>query len=323
MSQDEVAMSAADMIVQEDARIDRYLLCAKLVLATLVFGLGGWAALTEINGAVVAPGKVAVEANSKSVQHLEGGIVTRIVVREGQLVTQDQLLLQLDPAQANEKIKGLRSQARAKRDQLGLLKSELADLKALEAKRLVPRSQLAKIQRDYAELEGEHGRLVSELKRLSTSRRRLEVRSPIAGRVHALQVHTVGGVVAPGQEILKIVPSGASLIVEGAIQPQDIDQVVRGQAVSIRVTSFNQRTTPELNGQIINVSADLLTDERKETYHYLVQIALNEGELQRLGQKTLVPGMPADVFIRTEARTVLDYLLAPLTDQFRRAMREQ
>ncbi|MEM6496609.1 MAG: HlyD family efflux transporter periplasmic adaptor subunit, partial [Pseudomonadota bacterium] len=185
------------------------------------------------------------------------------------------------------------------------------------------RSQLAKIQRDYAELEGEHGRLIADLKRLTSNRRRLEVRSPIAGRVHALQVHTVGGVVAPGQELLKIVPSGASLIVEGAIQPQDIDQVARGQPVSIRLTSFNQRTTPELNGKVINVSADLLTDERKENYHYLVQIALDTGETDKLGQKSLVPGMPAEVFIQTEAHTVMDYLLTPLTDQFRRAMREQ
>ena len=323
MSRNEMILNAGDAIEQEDARIDKYLLHAKIVIAALVFGFGGWATLTEINGAVVATGKIAVEANSKSVQHLKGGIIDRIVVREGQLVAQDQLLLKLDPAEANEKIKGLRSQARAKRDQLGLLKSELADLKALEAKRLLPRSQLAKVQRDYAELKGEHGRLVSELQQLSSNRRRLEVRSPIAGRVHGLQVHTVGGVVAPGQGLLKIVPSGASLIVEGAIQPQDIDQVARGQSVSIRLTSFNQRTTPELNGKVINVSADLLTDERKENYHYLVQIALNNGELRRLGQKALVPGMPADVFIQTEARTVLDYLLAPLTDQFRRAMREQ
>ncbi len=323
MSQNKMAAQLDDELAREDARIDSYLAFAKMTVAALVFGFGGWAIITEINGAVVATGKVAIEANSKSVQHLEGGIVTQIVVREGQEVAQNQLLLKLDPEQANEKIKGLRSQARAKRDQLALLKSELSDLKALEAKRLVPRSQLAKIQRDYAELEGEHGRLIADLKRLTSNRRRLEVRSPIAGRVHALQVHTVGGVVAPGQELLKIVPSGASLIVEGAIQPQDIDQVARGQPVSIRLTSFNQRTTPELNGKVINVSADLLTDERKENYHYLVQIALDAGETNKLGQKSLVPGMPAEVFIQTEAHTVMDYLLTPLTDQFRRAMREQ
>ncbi len=323
MLRNEVMTTAAEQIAHEDRRIETYLLLAKITIVVLVAGIGGWAALTEIKGAVIASGKVAIEANSKSVQHLEGGIVTHIAVREGQQVAQDQLLLKLDPEQTNEKIKGLRSQARAKRDQLALLKSELADLKALEAKRLVPRSQLAKVQRDYAGLIGEHGRLAAELKRLTSSRRRLEVRSPIAGRVHALQVHTVGGVVGAGQDLLKIVPSGASLIIESAIQPQDIDQVGRGQPVSIRLTSFNQRTTPELMGKVINVSADLMSDERKETYHYLVQIALNEGEVARLGQKSLVPGMPADVFIQTEARTVLDYLLSPLTEQFRRAMREQ
>ena len=108
----------------------------------------------------------------------------------------------------NDRIAGIRAQAEAKREQLTLLKSELEDLNALAVKRLVPRSQLTKVQSDYAQLEGEHGRLVSELKRLTSNRQRLEVRAPIAGRVHGLQVHTVGGVVKPGQEILKIVSLG-------------------------------------------------------------------------------------------------------------------
>ena len=316
-------LSAAEAVAREDARIDGFVGFAKVAVAVLVIGFGGWAAATEISGAVVATAKIAVEENSKSVQHLEGGIVTDIAVREGQKVEKGQRLIALDAGQTDQRINGLKSQARAKSDQLELLKSELDDLKALEEKRLVPRAQVAKARRDYAELEGELGRLNAELKRLGTNRRRLDVFAPLAGRVHALQVHTVGGVIKPGQEILKIVPSDARLIVEGAIAPRDIDQVNRGQKVAIRLSSFNQRSTPELAGTVANVSADLIIDERQQTQHYMVQILFDAGELDRLGDKSLVPGMPADIFVQTEQRTVIDYLLEPLTDQFTRAMREE
>jgi len=307
---------------REDARTEAYIRWAFIVVLALVAGVGGWAGVTRIGGAVVATGKVAVEANTKSIQHLEGGIVTKLAVREGQEVSKGELLVQLDPGQTDEKLRGLESQARAKKDQLELLRSELDDLESLAAKRLLPRSQLAKAQRDFAELEGETGRLAAELARFTANRARLDVRAPIAGRIHGLKVHTVGGVIKPGQEITRIVPSGAPLIIEGAVRPADIDQVTRGQSVAIRLTSFNQRTTPEVNGRVTNVSADLVSDERDQTVTYVVHITFEEGEIARLG-KRLVPGMPADVFIRTEERTVMNYLLAPLTDQFNRALREE
>ena len=316
-------LSAIEQVEIEDSRIDSYLRAASLLIVALVGGLGGWSAVTEISGAVVATGKIAVEANSKAVQHLEGGIIREIAIKEGETVQRGQVLLRLDAGQANESIRGLESQHRARKAQLELLRAELDDLEKLAVKRLVPRTQLAKVRRDYAELEGELGRLAAEMKRMGTNRKRLEVRAPISGRIHALQVHTVGGVVKPGQELLQIVPSDATLIVEARVNPADIDQVARDQPVSITLSSFNQRSTPQLNGRVTNVSADLLSDDRRDTHYYEVQITFDDGELDRLKGRDLVPGMPADVFIQTEDRTVLDYLLRPLTDQFRRAMREE
>lgn len=316
-------LSAIEQVAIEDSRTDSYLRAASLLIVALVGGLGGWSAVTEISGAVVATGKIAVEANSKAVQHLEGGIIREIAIKEGETVQRGQVLLRLDAGQANESIRGLESQHRARKAQLELLRAELDDLEKLAVKRLVPRTQLAKVRRDYAELEGELGRLAAEMKRMGTNRKRLEVRAPISGRIHALQVHTVGGVVKPGQELLQIVPSDATLIVEARVNPADIDQVARDQPVSITLSSFNQRSTPQLNGRVTNVSADLLSDDRRDTHYYEVQITFDDGELDRLKGRDLVPGMPADVFIQTEDRTVLDYLLRPLTDQFRRAMREE
>ncbi len=310
-------------VAAEDRKIGRYLSLACLVICALVIGLGGWMAVTQISGAVIANATIAVEANSKSIQHINGGIVRSIAVRDGQAVKKGDLLAEFDPQKLDQSIKGLRSQVNAKAKQLALMKSELEDLRALERKRLVPRSQIATAERELSELEGEHGRLKSELASSSTEKSRLEIRAPINGRIHNLSIHTVGGVVRPGQEILRVVPSDARLILEAKVDPVDIDQVRNGQSVAVRMTSFNQRNTPELNGTVESTSADLVADERKESFHYLVRIALNEGEVAKLAGKPLIPGMPANVFIRADERTVLSYILKPLSDQMQRAMREE
>jgi multidrug efflux pump subunit AcrA (membrane-fusion protein) len=288
-STQQVQLSAIERVAIEDSRTDSYLRTAFLTVIVLVGGLGGWAAMTEISGAVVATGKVAVEANSKAVQHLDGGIIREIAIKEGETVDEGQVLLRLDAGQADDSIRGLESQQRASKAQLELLKAELDDLEKLAVKRLVPRSQLAKARRDYAELEGELGRLTAELQRMGTSRQRLEVRAPIAGRVHALQVHTLGGVIKPGQELLHIVPSDAKLIIEARVNPADIDQVALNQPVSITLSSFNQRSTPQLNGKVTNVSADLVASERQDAHYYAVQITFDEGELARLDGRECRP----------------------------------
>ncbi|MEO1205700.1 MAG: HlyD family efflux transporter periplasmic adaptor subunit [Pseudomonadota bacterium] len=309
-------------IAKEDQRIGSYLRFAGLAIVLLVPGLGGWAAVTQISGAVVAKATVVVESNSKAIQHLDGGVVRRIDVRDGQSVKRGDALILLDGGRVGERMNGLQSQLRAKTEQLELMQRELEDLRMLEEKRLVPRKQLAAAMRERAELEGEIGRLQSELSRASTDQSQLELRAPISGRVHKLAVHTIGGVVAPGQEILQIVPTDATLVLEARIDPTRIDQVRESQVANVRLTSFNQRTTPELTGTVINVSPDLVSDERGETFHYLARIALNNGEPARLGGKALLPGMPADVFIQTDNRTILSYFLKPLTDHFQGALRE-
>lgn len=310
-------------IVHEDKNISTYIGYAKLVLLLLVVGLGGWATFSKISGAVVASGKVVVEANVKSVQHLEGGIVRQLSVRDGQKVQKGDVLITLDKTRVEGQITGLISQAKAKKQQLVLLESELEDLRALAEKGLVPRNRVARHERDLAELTGEHGRLQSDIDRLSSDKSRLEVKAPISGRVHKLAVHTLGGVVAPGQEILQLVPSDAKLILEAQVNPTDIDQVQDGQPVRVILSSFNQRTTPELNGTVIQVSPELVQDEQSRGFFYMVRVGLSQNELQRLDGKELVPGMPAEIFIQTQDRTVMSYLVRPFTDQLNRALREE
>jgi PrtD family type I secretion system ABC transporter/HlyD family type I secretion membrane fusion protein len=150
--------------------------------------------------------------------------------------------------------------------------------------------------------------------------RRIDILAPQSGIVHQLAVHTVGGVVAPADAIMFIVPDTDRLSLEARITPSDIDQVHIGQKAVLRMSAFNQRTTPELSGTVIRIAADLTQDERTGLSFYLVRIAVEQA---RLGGLTLLPGMPAEAFIQTGERTALSYLLKPLRDQISRAFKEE
>lgn len=152
---------------------------------------------------------------------------------------------------------------------------------------------------------------------------RVDIRAPRDGVVHELQVHTVGGVVAPGGPIMHIVPKDDELRLEARVQPDRIDQVHLGQSAAVTFPAFNRQTTPELNGEVSRIGADLTTDEKTGIGYYSVRIAVTNSEFSKLGDVRLVPGMPAEVFIRTDQRTVLSYFVKPLSDQVRRAFRER
>ncbi|WP_282610374.1 HlyD family type I secretion periplasmic adaptor subunit [Pelagibius sp. Alg239-R121] len=153
--------------------------------------------------------------------------------------------------------------------------------------------------------------------------RRLEIQAPQSGMVHQLAIHTRGGVITPGQALMQIVPQDDKLIVEARVAPGDIDQIQKGQDAVIHFTAFNQRTTPQLNATLFSVAADLTEDERSGEQYFLARLRLSEEELLRLRALTLTPGMPAEVFIQTGARSALSYLVKPFEDQISRAFREE
>jgi len=152
---------------------------------------------------------------------------------------------------------------------------------------------------------------------------RIDIRAPQSGRVHELSVHTVGGVISPGEQIMLIVPDADSLAVEVKITPRDIDQVYVGQTTTMRFAAFNQKTTPEIDGEVGVVSADITQDQRTGTSYYTGRVLLNAEDLAKLGSAKLLPGMPVEVFIKTSGRTALSYLLKPLRDQAKRAFKER
>ena len=152
---------------------------------------------------------------------------------------------------------------------------------------------------------------------------RIDIRAPQSGRVHELSVHTVGGVISPGEQIMLIVPDADSLAVEVKIAPRDIDQVYVGQATTMRFAAFNQKTTPEIEGEVSLVSADITQDQRTGTSYYTGRVLLKPEQLAKLGSAKLLPGMPVEVFIKTSGRTALSYLIKPLQDQAERAFKER
>jgi len=152
---------------------------------------------------------------------------------------------------------------------------------------------------------------------------RVDILAPRNGYVHQLSVHTIGGVIAPGETVMQIVPREDQLIVEAQVRPVDIGQMSPGQKARVRFPSFDQRTTPELNAELLTVSADLTEDERTGTSYYVARLVIDETELGKLGDKALVPGMPVETFLQTGERTVLSYLVKPITDQIAHALRER
>jgi HlyD family secretion protein len=131
----------------------------------------------------------------------------------------------------------------------------------------------------------------------------IDIRAPQTGRVHQLEVHTVGGVIKPGETIMLIVPENDALSVEAKVSPADIDQISIGQAAAVRFSAFNQRTTPEVVGTVKLISADLTEDQRSGAVYYLVRVIVPPEEIARLKGLKLLPGMPAEVFIQTGSRT--------------------
>ena len=179
------------------------------------------------------------------------------------------------------------------------------------------------VAKELREIDSKIGEYVERKITAEDQLKRTDIRAPQDGTVFQSTANTVGGVVAAGDPIMLIVPESDNLTVEVRVDPKDIDQIQFGQIVVLRFTSFNVRTTPEINGTVSRIGADTSTDQRTGQSYYLVRIAMPTQELKRLGDVKLTPGMPVEAFVQTGDRTMLSYLVKPLHDQLMRAFREK
>src|SRR6516225_342363 len=300
---------------------------------------------------VVFPASLMARTNDPEVAHLlrtEADLFfVRKAAREGQKST------------LREQATGLREQIAAKDKELDWIRQELVGVHELWRKNLVQFTKVVQLERDAARIAVVASIAQTELKilqvdedmrqevgkdmadiRAKTSElaekrvaaedklKRVDIRAPQSGVVHQLNVHTVGGVIAPpsvsAEPIMLIVPEADNLIVEAKVQPKDVDQLHVGQLATLRFSAFNQRTTPELNGVLSMVSADVAVDQKKpDQSYYVIRIKVSDDEIARLGAVKLVPGMPVEAFVKTDERTVASYLVKPFKDQVMRAFRER
>ncbi|MEH6520336.1 HlyD family type I secretion periplasmic adaptor subunit [Sulfitobacter sp.] len=408
-------------------------------------GFGTWSVMSNIAGAIVASGRIEVDRNRQVVQHDTGGTISEILVDEGDLVKAGDLLLRLDPEQAQseltliegqlfelmarrgrleaqrdegdtiefadslvevgkmnpdaqELMDGQRNLFFARRDsikqeidqlgkqsnqiedqiiginaqeeslvtQLGLIEQQLVSQQTLLDQGLAQVSSVLGLQREMARLTGEIGSLIAsraqaegriteidiiELK-LGTSGReeaisqlreiryqelslverrralkatidRLDIRAPVSGIVYSLQVTTPRSVIRPADPLMFLVPQDRPLVIAAQVMPTNVDEISVGQEVNLRLSSLDQRTTPELKGLVVLISADALDDQTTGASYFRAEIVLSPGEMERLPEGTqLLPGMPVDAFIKTGDRSPLTYLVKPVTDYFVKSWRE-
>ncbi len=410
-----------------------------------VLGLFGglilFLALVSISGAVVTSGSVTVQGNYKSIQHLDGGIVSKIFVQNGDRVKAGDTLIKIDDtqtgaslavttgrlhdfqiqqsrleaerdqktefvlpagidtadpetakiiatqtslfqarrssqlgqqsvlnqrlAQLQDDIRGLQAQLGATKKQNDINSRELATVLPLFEKGFVNQQRVSPLQREAARLEGETGRLTSELAKINSAIGETELRmaqldkeylnqvvddlrqvqaglaeqtetrraladralrttitAPVSGYVHALAVHTEGGVITAATPVMQIIPDGEKLLIEAQLPPKDIDKVHTGQSAMIRFPAFSANSTPMIYGLVLKISPAQIVDNQGRSY-FTTQIEITPSELAKIGKDhKLVPGMPAEVFIETTSHSMLSYLLKPLADAVSRAFRE-
>ena len=428
----------------EDRTLRNHLIGGTVVALVLTFAIGGWAATTELSGAITASGSVVVDSNVKKVQHPTGGVVGQLLVREGDRVRLGDTLIRLDEtvlraglaivtkgldemrarkarlaserdgaehivvpeeflknsptpefasaldserklfelrraarrgqksqlrqriAQLDDELLGYTALQQAKAEEIELIQRELVGVRSLWQKNLIQINRLTILEREAARLKGElaqsvassaqvrgkvseielqiiqidqdlssevakelreiDGKIGEFVERKVTAEdqlKRIDIRAPQDGIVHQMSVHTIGGVVSPADPVMLIVPEADLLLVEAKFAPQDIDQLYVGQAAWLRFPAFNQRTTPEIEGTIRRISADVTPDQRTGQNYYTARIAIAAEELARLGNVKLLPGMPTEIFAKTYDRSVLSYFIKPLSDQIVRAFRER
>jgi HlyD family secretion protein len=182
----------------------------------------------------------------------------------------------------------------------------------------------ADVMKDLREAQDKEAELIERVVAARDQVSHIDLRAPVNGVVHQLSVHTVGGVVTPAEVMMVIVPESDELQIDAHLPPDQIDQVHKGQNAQVRFPAFNQRTTPELTGVVSRVSADITRDQQQSgPGYYTVRVSLPGKEFTRLGDRQLIAGMPAEVFVQTGSRTMMSYLFKPITDQFQRMFRER
>jgi len=311
-----------------------------LILLFVVFvAIGGWMAKAPLATSIVTIGQVSPDSNKKTVQHLEGGIVKELYVKEGDKVKKGDILLKLDDLQIKLRIEQLKKQIDSlnvsidtNKIRLKSITNEKKEWEKLFEKKLVDKQRIRDLTREEDRLKGEISKSEKEIERVNEQiaseedkLERTNIRSPIEGTILNLAVTTIGGVITPGKPILEIVPNDNKLVVTAKAQIQDIDKIKPGLLADIRFSAFDMTHTDVVEGKVFYVSPDSFTDQATGMPYYKVKIEVTPKGKKQLKQYhfNLVAGMPAEVMIKIGNRTLLSYLIKPLEDMVSRGFNEE
>jgi protease secretion system membrane fusion protein len=274
-----------------------------------------WAFLAPLDEGATSQGTVVVEYHRRPIQHMSGGIAEEVLVKEGEQVKVGQVLVRLSQTNA--------------RSQLAIYEQQVAQFtRQINAtKPMVDQGYFPLM--NYQEFVRQRDEAQARVKVAKEELDRTEIRSPVDGRVLNMAIAT-GGVVRSGEKIMEIVPSEEILVVEAKIPPNLIDRVHKGLIAQVRFSALNQRTTPVVYGEVESVSADKIpvTDMMTQRQlmsdgYYTAKVKLSPGEVEKLGDQQIYPGMPADVIIKTGRRNFMSYLLKPFTDRAALSLQER
>lgn len=313
-----------------------------VVRATILFGCAViaafivWAFFTRLDEVALATGGIIPSGETKLVQHLQGGRVAAIRVKDGDAVRAGDVLVELDPimdqsqvAQVRSELANMLVQKESIETQHRLLAEELAIRQKLVDKGLNSKitflsmqRQLAGLKKELAGVDASVTAAQEKLRRAGELLSQLEIRAPIDGTVNALKVNTVGGIITPGERIAEIVPSGARLVATLRISPNDIGHIHVAQPVLLKLATYNFGKYGGVNGKLLELSATTLLDEQgKPYYRGIVELERNYvGECQPC---LIMPGMTLQADIKTGGKTVFEYLLKPIYSSASSAMRER
>lgn len=303
------------------------------------FIFGGWSYLAPLATSSVAIGKVSADFDKKSVQHLEGGIVEKIFVKDGDIVKKGDILIQLEDKDIKAKIEqlqnrneGLLSIINSKSLRLESINEEIEEWKVLYAERLVDKMRIRELEREKDIIIGDIENAQFEIKQnerqidiFYNALNRTKIIAPSDGVIVGLNIHTIGAVISASNTILEIVPQNNDLIVVAEVPITDIDKVHPGLYADIRFSAFNLQTAHVIEGQVVHVSADSFFDDTTGSYYYEAKIKVTSKgmkDLDAYGFK-LVAGMPAEVMINIGERTLLSYFIKPFTDMLSRGLNEE
>ena len=297
-------------------------------MIVLCLGFGGfllWASLAPLDAGVPASGTVVLDGRRKVVQHLSGGLISKILVKEGEVVTEQAVLARLDNSMALASKATVESQLNALKIQIAYLSKLAVDLDSMAAEGYYPRNKLLEIQKQRSETLAQQSALEDRLRAASLELERTIIRAPVKGRVMGLALTTEGAVIAPGGKLLEIVPEDERLVVEAQIQPHLIDRVYPGIPAEVRFSTLNMRATPVIMGTIEWVSGDRFVDQQDQLNpmgYFTARIVVSSEELRKIPDIKIRPGMIADVVVKTGERTFFNYVMRPLLDRMAMALRE-